>query len=114
MMNLDIPENIFRALSDKSRHRIIIMLQIKPLCVCEMAEVLKLAPSTVLIHLSILSEEGLIKREKDGKWINYKIILSPFENQISSLLIYLMLVLEYDAAIKNCREIISTVERNVL
>jgi DNA-binding transcriptional ArsR family regulator len=40
-------KNIFKALSDKSRLRIIKMLQKKPLCVCEITEILKLAASKV-------------------------------------------------------------------
>ncbi len=35
--------NIFKALSDKNRLRILKMLKIKPLCVCEITDVLQLA-----------------------------------------------------------------------
>jgi len=63
----------FKALSDPNRIRIIKMLQIKPLCVCEITEVLDLATSTVSKHLSILRDAGFIVDEKDGKWVNYRI-----------------------------------------
>ena len=66
-------ERIFKALSDKNRLRIIKMLELKPLCVCEITDVLGLAPSTVSKHLSILKNAGLIVGKKDGKWIDYKI-----------------------------------------
>lgn len=62
-------ENIFDALSDKSRLRIIKMLHRKLLCVCEITEILKLALSIVSKHLSILRDAGLITDEKNGKWI---------------------------------------------
>ena len=64
-------EKIFKALSDKSRLRIINMLGGKPLCVCEITEVLKLSQSTVSGHLRVLKEAGLLEDEKDGLWVEY-------------------------------------------
>ena len=55
--------SIFKALSEKNRLRILKMLQIQPLCVCEITEILNLAPSTVSQHLSILKKEGFILEE---------------------------------------------------
>src|SRR3990172_6435032 len=62
---------IFKALSDLNRLRILKMLQTKPLCVCEITEILQLATSTVSKHLSILKEESFIIEQKEGKWVNY-------------------------------------------
>ena len=62
---------IFKALGDKNRLRIVKMLEIKPMCVCEITSVLDLAPSTVSKHLSLLQEAELIEDTKDGKWVNY-------------------------------------------
>ena len=47
------------------------MLEIRPLCVCEITDILKLAPSTVSKHLSILRNAGFILDEKEGKWVTY-------------------------------------------
>lgn len=58
-------------MSDKSRLRIVKMLEVKPMCVCEITSVLELAPSTVSKHLSLLQEAGLIEDTKDGRWVNY-------------------------------------------
>ena len=114
MKTLDIQENIFKALSDKSRLRIIKMLQKKPLCVCEITEILKLATSTVSNHLSILSEANLIVGEKDGKWINYRINKNPNDSIVSSTLLYLQFILEEDETILKDRHIIEKVDRNIL
>jgi ArsR family transcriptional regulator len=73
---------IFKALSDSNRIRIIKMLENRELCVCEITDVLDLAPSTVSKHLSIMKEADLILDWKDGKWVNYKL-----NNQIDSKLI---------------------------
>lgn len=64
---------IFKALSDQNRIRIIKMLQVKPLCVCEITDILDLAPSTVSKHLSILRDAELILDEKEGRWVIYRL-----------------------------------------
>ena len=63
----------FKAISDESRLRILGMLQGKALCVCEIAEVLGLAQSTVSRHLKVLEDIGLVDREKDGLWVEYSL-----------------------------------------
>lgn len=62
---------LFKVLSEPHRVRILFLLQEKTLCVCEITEILGLAPSTVSSHLSVLLEAGFIQQERDGKWINY-------------------------------------------
>ena len=82
---------IFKALSDKNRLRIVKMLEIRPLCVCEITSVLGLAPSTVSKHLSILQEAELIEDKKDGKWVEYSIPernLDVFVRDVMRLLRY--------------------------
>jgi len=64
---------VFKALSDKNRLRIIKMLEVKPMCVCEITAALNLAPSTVSKHLSLLNDAGLIQDIKRGKWVNYSL-----------------------------------------
>jgi ArsR family transcriptional regulator len=64
---------IFKALSDKNRLRIMKMLEVKPMCVCEITAVLNLAPSTVSKHLSLLHDAELIEDRKEGKWVNYSL-----------------------------------------
>jgi DNA-binding transcriptional ArsR family regulator len=63
--------NIFKAVSDPSRLRILKMLEIRELCVCEITEALGLSASTVSKHLFILRNAGLLWDRKDGKWVNY-------------------------------------------
>lgn len=77
---------IFKALSDSNRLRILKMLQTKPLCVCEITDILQLATSTVSKHLSILKEEGFIMEQKEGKWVNYLINPHSEDPRISSII----------------------------
>jgi DNA-binding transcriptional ArsR family regulator len=62
---------IFKALGDPNRVRILKMLEVGELCVCEVREVLNLSSSTVSKHLSILRDADLIVDSKAGKWVNY-------------------------------------------
>ena len=64
---------IFKALSDPNRVKILKMLEVRPLCVCEIPEILNLATSTVSKHLSILRDAGLILDHKTGKWVHYSL-----------------------------------------
>ncbi|MBN2030945.1 winged helix-turn-helix transcriptional regulator [bacterium] len=61
----------FKALSDSNRIRIIKMLEVRPLCVCEITAVLGLATSTISKHLSILKNAGFIFDQKENRWVNY-------------------------------------------
>ena len=76
---------IMKAASDPTRIRILMGLQKQELCVCQITELLELAPSTISKHMSILKHAGLLKSRKDGKWIYYRInnnAASMFEQKI--------------------------------
>jgi len=103
--------NVFKALSDPNRLRIIKMLQIKPLCVCEITDILGLAASTVSTHLNILKKAGFIEDYKDGKWINYSLSKNINKPEISSLMTSMHFVLEDDEVIKNDRIKLGFVDR---
>jgi ArsR family transcriptional regulator len=80
---------VFKALSDKNRLRIMKMLEVKPMCVCEITAVLNLAPSTVSKHLSLLHEAELIEDRKEARWVNYSLprkSLFPFVSEMLKLL----------------------------
>lgn len=65
--------NIFKALSDETRLRIIRLLGQGELCVCDITAALDLVQPKVSFHLSALKEAGLIKDRKAGKWIHYSL-----------------------------------------
>ncbi len=64
---------VFKALSDSNRVRILKMLEVRPLCVCEITRILNLATSTVSKHLSILRDVDFILDHKEGKWVTYSL-----------------------------------------
>jgi DNA-binding transcriptional ArsR family regulator len=68
---------ITKAASDETRLRILKLLTKGELCVCHITAGLKLAPSTVSKHLSILEAAGLIETRKLGRWVHCKLPSSP-------------------------------------
>ena len=65
--------NVFKALNDPNRIRIMKMLGERELCLCEVREVLGLSSSTVSKHLTILRDADLILDSKEGKWVNFQL-----------------------------------------
>jgi ArsR family transcriptional regulator len=64
---------ITKALSDVNRVRILLALDGRELCVCQLIVLLGLAPSTVSKHLWILKQAGLVDLRKEGRWSYYHI-----------------------------------------
>lgn len=64
---------ITKALSDENRVRAMMALSGGKLCVCQIIELLGLAPSTVSKHMAILHQAGLVDSRKDGRWIYYQL-----------------------------------------
>ena len=60
---------ITKALADPNRVRLLLALRKRELCVCQMVELLQLAPSTISRHLSILHHAGLMLSRKTERWV---------------------------------------------
>ena len=58
-----------RALGHPARLRTIAVLRSGELCVCQITEMLGLAPSTVSAHLKELRQAGLTTERKQGRWV---------------------------------------------
>jgi len=64
---------VMKALSDPNRVRVLKLLQVGELCVCEIQKLLGLAQSTVSKHMKILEDAGLVDRRRQGTWILYSL-----------------------------------------
>lgn len=88
MMN--IYTNIFKALSDETRLRILHVLLVarKELCACEFTDVLEVPTYNISKHLKILKNAGLISERKEGRWVYFNIKLneSPYYTNVFSAL----------------------------
>jgi ArsR family transcriptional regulator len=64
---------LFKALSDDSRIRILKLLMVRRMCVCEIMAALDMTQPTASHHLVLLEKEGLLDRRKEGKWAYYSL-----------------------------------------
>jgi ArsR family transcriptional regulator len=68
----------FRALGDPGRLRLLSFLAAQPdgeACVCHLTEPLGLSQPTVSHHLKVLTDAGLLERERRGTWMYYRLRL---------------------------------------
>lgn len=86
--------SVTKALADESRVRLIAALEGRELCVCQLIELIGLAPSTVSKHLSILKSARLIQSRKDGRWIYYRLADDRGSNTARTALTWLIEALE--------------------
>ena len=63
----------FKALADETRLRILRLLEVREMCVCEVMVALGLTQPTASHHLGLLENAGLVKDRKEGKWVFYSI-----------------------------------------
>jgi ArsR family transcriptional regulator len=70
---VEVEAEIFKAMSDPCRLKILMLLKEGELCACEIMVGLERPQSTTSHHLSILKDAGLIKERKDGKWSRFRL-----------------------------------------
>ena len=59
----------FKALSDEKRVRIVKLLRIREMCVCELMVCLDMTQPNLSHHIQILENCGIVNRTKKGKWV---------------------------------------------
>jgi len=65
--------DVFKALSDETRLRVLKLLESGELCVCDIVAALDMIQPKVSFHLGVLKKARLIKDRKQGKWIHYRL-----------------------------------------
>ena len=64
---------LFKALADTTRLKIMRLLDIREMCVCEIMVALDLTQPTASHHLGILEAVDLVKDRHEGKWVFYSL-----------------------------------------
>lgn len=67
--------DVFKALGHPARLRMVKAMAGGERCVCELVEVAGLGWSTVSRHLGVLREAGVVKDEKRGQQVMYRVVL---------------------------------------
>lgn len=68
---------LYEGLCDRTRLRLLALLQSGPLCVCHLQEALDEPQVKVSKHLGYLRERGLVESTREGNWIFYRIPAAP-------------------------------------
>ena len=71
-MSLDSTLNIFRAIGEETRLRIVALLVRGELTVSELTQILGQSQPRVSRHLKILADAGLVERYREGSWMFYR------------------------------------------
>ncbi len=66
-------EELFEALADRTRLRILNLLARGEICVCYFTAILEAPQPTVSRHLAYLRRKGLVTTRREGKWIHYRL-----------------------------------------
>lgn len=68
-----ILSEVFKALGDETRLRILNLLTLRELCVCQIIEVLKITQPNISKHLNRLRYAGVISCRKIAQWCFYSL-----------------------------------------
>jgi ArsR family transcriptional regulator len=64
---------LFRALGDATRVRIVALLAHGELCVCHLQQALALTQPNVSQHLTVLKNTGVVESRRMGSWVHYRL-----------------------------------------
>jgi ArsR family transcriptional regulator, arsenate/arsenite/antimonite-responsive transcriptional repressor len=71
---------IFKALGDETRIKIIEMLIGRELCVCDILDAFNKSQPVISHHLRTLKQAGLVNDTRDGKWVYYSLNPAAFKS----------------------------------
>jgi DNA-binding transcriptional ArsR family regulator len=74
--------DVFKALSDPTRRRVLQLLRRGPKSAGELAEHFDLSKPTMSAHFSVLAGAGLIQADKHGRTIMYRLRMSVLEEAL--------------------------------
>ena len=68
-------EQLFRALADRTRLRLLNLVADREICVCYFVEILGVSQPKISRHLAYLRRAGLVAARREGKWMHYRLAL---------------------------------------
>src|SRR6266700_6545355 len=70
--SFDLPR-LFAALADRTRLRLLNLMNGREVCVCYFVEILKQSQPKISRHLAYLRNAGIVSARREGKWMHYSI-----------------------------------------
>ena len=70
-------ERFFQALGDSTRLRLLNLMGEQEICVCYFVEILGGPQPKISRHLAYLRSAGIVAARREGKWMQYRIVMPP-------------------------------------
>lgn len=96
-------EDLFAALADRTRLRLLNLMRGGEVCVCFFAETLDTNNPKISRHLAYLKRAGLVAGRREGKWIHYSVQV-PKDPKAAAIFDSVMNGLEADPQMQSDRE----------
>jgi ArsR family transcriptional regulator len=64
---------LFAALADRTRLRLLNLMDGREVCVCYFVEILKQGQPKISRHLAYMRNAGIVSARREGKWMHYSI-----------------------------------------
>jgi ArsR family transcriptional regulator, arsenate/arsenite/antimonite-responsive transcriptional repressor len=93
---------LFKALSDPIRMRLLNLIGEQEVCVCFFVEALDAPQPTISRHLAYLRRAGLVKARRDGKWMHYSVVM-PKQKEVADVLNASLRAMKADAEFQRDR-----------
>jgi ArsR family transcriptional regulator, arsenate/arsenite/antimonite-responsive transcriptional repressor len=66
---------LFAALADRTRLRLLNLMDGREVCVCYFVEILGQSQPKISRHLAYLRRAGIVEARREGKWMHYRIMV---------------------------------------
>ena len=86
---------LFAALADRTRLRLLNLMDGREVCVCYFVEILGQSQPKISRHLAYLRRAGVVTARREGKWVHYRIVV-PADSGAARILRETLAVLRRD------------------
>jgi ArsR family transcriptional regulator, arsenate/arsenite/antimonite-responsive transcriptional repressor len=94
----DVPA-LCAALADRTRLRLLNLLNGRQVCICYLAEVLQTDEPQILNHLELLRGVGMVRSQRQGDWMQFR-LTSPGDPLAAQILKIVLAAFEKDKAMQ--------------
>jgi len=99
-------DELFRALGDRTRLRLLNLMAGQELCVCYFIDVIGAPQPKISRHLAYLRRTGIVRARREGKWMHYRLVM-PRPSHAASIVKSTLDALRQDKEMQRDRERLS-------
>ncbi|MGA8938314.1 MAG: metalloregulator ArsR/SmtB family transcription factor [Acidobacteriaceae bacterium] len=97
---------LFAALADRTRLRLLNLMDGREVCVCYFVEILGQSQPKISRHLAYLRRAGVVEARREGKWVHYQ-IAAPADTGAAKILRETLAVLREDKGMRADRTLLN-------